>query len=318
MTKIIVNKFKKFSKIVDKICNFAEIPLYFRSVQKKTFTNFQHIFLLVAKEHTTYGYRMFIESLYDSKLPNYIGLKRIPHFTTLQKFASRLPAKIIQKLILLTRTLFNKQGTIWGADSTGIELDHASSHYCKRISRDKPVKGFILFNGISDLYNKIFTVVKIRKRRRHDTVDLQCMYPKIKNEDFDFFVADKGYDSERNHKMIYESGKQSLISLKNMGLPIHKTKGRYRKMAKKNFEDGIYRQRNITESLFSAFKRKYGSKIKARKFKTQKMELLCKILSYNIERSIRKTLFFIKFQIVFLQSPTNNKFKKIILILIKN
>ena len=297
MTEIITYKFKKFSKIVDNLCKLAHIPKYFRYVQKKTFTNYQHLFLLIVKEHTTYGYRKFIESLYDSKIPKYIQLKKIPHFTTLQKFASRLPAKIINSLILLTKNLFKKQGTICGADSTGIELDHASAHYCRRINREKPVKGFILFNAISDLYNQIFTVVKIRKRRRHDCIDLQCMYPKIKHENFDYFVADKGYDSEKNHKMVFESGKHSLISMKHMDLPSHKTKGEYRKKAKKEFEHGIYTQRNITESNFSAFKRKYGAKIRARKYKTQKIELLSRILSYNIEKAIRslsEILFYVR------------------------
>ncbi len=299
---VIKHKFKKFSKIVDELCKMGEIPKYFRYVQKKTFDNYQHLFLLIAKENTTFGYRKYTESLYDSKIPQYIGLKKIPHFTTMQKYASRLKSNILEKLIFLCKHLFKEQGTIWGVDSTGIELDHASAHYCKRIDREKPVKGFINFNVISDLYNKSFVVVKIRKRRRHDCVDLQCMYPKIRNENFDFFVADKGYDSEKNHKIIFESGKESLISMKHMNLPIHKTGGRYRKLAKRNFEFGIYGQRNITESNFSAFKRKYGSKIKARKFKTQKVELLFKILSYNIERILYTLYEIIKLYLGFLQS----------------
>jgi len=305
--EIITYKFKKFSKIVNKLCVFGEIPLYFSKFSNKIFTNIQHLFLLIAKENTTFGYRKFVESLYDSKIPRYIGLKKIPHFTTLQKFASRIKAEIIAKLVFLCKDLFKEHGTIWGVDSTGIELDHASAHYCKRIDRIKPVKGFVNFNAISDLYNKIFVVVKIRKHRRHDCVDLQCMYPKIKNEDFDYFVADKGYDSNKNHKMVFESGKESLISMKNMDLPIHKTGGRYRKLAKRGFEFGIYHQRSLTESMFSAFKRKYGSKIKARKFKTQKVELLFKILSFNIERALHTIYEILKFHLGFLQSHIYNK-----------
>jgi hypothetical protein len=74
MEKIITFKFKKFSKIVDNLCKIGEIPKYFRYVQKKTFDNYQHLFLLVAKEHTKYTYRDFVESLYDSKLPKYVNL----------------------------------------------------------------------------------------------------------------------------------------------------------------------------------------------------------------------------------------------------
>ena len=284
---VIEFKFKKFSKIVDRICEFAQIPKFFRVIQKKTYDNYQHLFLLVAKENTTYGYRKFVESLYDSKIPEYISLRKIPHFTTLQKYAQRLEAKILSLLIFMTRHLFSEQGTFFAMDSTGMELDHASAHYCNRIDRQKPVKGFVNLNALSDLYNKIILVTKIRKHRRHDTIDFTPMFNKVKHLDFDYLVADKGYDSEKNHQLVFESGKNSLISLKKQESPIFKTKGRYRKKAKRNFEQGLYTQRELAESIFSSFKRKYGSKLRARKFKTQKIELLCKILAYNIEKAIK-------------------------------
>ena len=299
---VITYKFKKFSKIVSKLCIAGEIPLYNSKFSNKIFTNVQHLFLLVAKEHTTYGYRKFIESLYDSKIPMYISLKKIPHFTTLQKYASRLKSRMIDMLVFLTQHLFKEHGTFVGVDSTGLELDHASAHYCKRIDRVKPIKGFVNLNAMSDLFNKIILVTKVRKRRRHDCVDFPLLYNKVKNLDFDFLVADKGYDSEKNHKLVFESGKHSLISLKNAKLPISKTKGHYRKKAKRTFEEGLYSQRELTESIFSSLKRKFGSKLRARKFKTQKNELLFRILAYNIERAIRFALYIIKFQLGILQS----------------
>ena len=287
---IIQYKYKKFSKIVKQLCVLGNIPTYFSHYSNKIFTNIQHLFLLVAKEHTTYDYRKFTESLYDSKIPQYISLKRIPHFTTLQKFAQKLEAKLLNKLIFMTQHLFKEHGTFLGADSTGMELDHASSHYCKRIDREKPIKGFVNLNAISDLYNKIILATKIRKKRRHDCSDFLLMFNKVKHLDFDYFVADKGYDSNENHKAIFEAGKDSLISLRNKDVPIRRTKGTYRKKVKREFEYGLYTQRELTESIFSSFKRKYGSKLRARKFKTQKIELLCKILAYNTERAIRFAL----------------------------
>jgi len=207
----------------------------------------------------------------------------------------------------MTRHLFREQGTFFGVDSTGMELDHASAHYCKRIDREKPVKGFVNLNALSDLYNKIILVTKIRKRRRHDCIDFMPMFNKIKHLDFDYFVADKGYDSETNHKAVFEAGKHSLISLKRKNVPIYRTKGRYRKLAKHEFEYGLYTQRELTESIFSSLKRKYGSKLRARKFKTQKIELLCKILSYNIEKAITSLLEMLCYARAFLQSLTNQK-----------
>lgn len=290
---IIKRIFKKFFKIVMKLCSKCKIPLYFSKYCNKIYTNVQHLYLLVAQNYSNFGYRKFVESLYDSKIPFYISLRKIPHFTTLQKFAKRLKASFLDKLIFQTKSLFEKQGTIFGTDSTGMELDHASHHYCLRINRTKPVKGFVKFNMISDLYNKIILVTKIRKKKRHDSYDFIPMYNKIKKLDFDYFVADKGYDGEKNHEVIFRSGKTSLISLKCQENKLHRTKGRFRKKVKRHFEHGIYTQRNLTESIFSAIKRKFGAKLKARKYKTQKIELLFKVLVYNIERKIRILIFII-------------------------
>ncbi len=307
MSDIILFKFKKFSKIVDQICEICNIPKFFRYVQKKTYTNYQHLFLLVAKEHSKYDYRTFIESLYDSKIPQYIGIKKIPHFTTLQKFAQRLPAIIVDRLIFSTRKFF-QQGKILGADSTGLELDHASSHYCKRIDREKPVKGFVNLNMICDVKNKNILVTKIRKKRRSDITDFGIMFNKIKHLLFDFFVADKGFDADKNHKMIYESGATSVIKTKNYSRGVHRK--RFREQAKKDYDEKIYGQRAITESVFSSLKRKYGSRMRARTYKTQKIELLFKILSYNIERAIRIAYWIIKNQLAILQSPVLTKTAK--------
>jgi len=187
----------------------------------------------------------------------------------------------------LTKNLF-EQGNIFGSDSTGMELDHASAHYCKRIDRKEPVKGFVNLNMICDVKNKNILVTKIRKKRRHDCSDFLPMFNKIKNLDFDYFVADKGYDSAKNHKAIYDSGANSQIKVKDYGSFSNKAgQKQYRRKALQEHNPEIYGQRAITESVFSSLKRKYGSKLRARMYKTQKIELLFKILSYNIERAIR-------------------------------
>jgi len=302
MKDVIQYKFKKFSKIVSTICKEGQIPLYNSRFSNKIFTNLQHLFLLVAKEHTTYGYRKFVESLYDSKIPKYISLKRIPHFTTLQKFASRIKTTLLYKLVVLTSSLFKERGTILGSDSTGMELDHASAHYCKRILRDKPIKGFVNLNMICDIKNRIFIALKIRKRRRSDCIDFKLMFNKIKNLDFDYVVADKGYDANDNHKAIYAAGAKSMIKVKNYGKVRFRAGQKERKMPDREHNEEIYGQRAICESIFSSLKRKYGAKLRARKFKTQKVELIFKIISYNVEQFIRTTLEILSLCLRFLQS----------------
>ena len=304
MADVIQYKYKKFSKIVRTLCEHGKIPLYFHIKANKTYNNYQHLFLLIAKEHTTYGYRKFTESLYDSKIPQYIGLKRIPHFTTLQKYSSRIKARILNKLVFLTSGLFKERGHIIGADSTGMELDHASAHYCKRIDRDKPIKGFVNLNMICDIPNRTFLTTKIRKRRRSDCIDFRCMFNKIKYLDFDYVVADKGYDAQYNHKAVYEAGADSQIKVKDYRRFSHRAGQRFRKKALKEHNPAIYGQRALCESIFSSLKRKYGAKLRARKYQTQKVELLFKIISYNIEQFTRNIIEILRLRLRFLQSPS--------------
>jgi hypothetical protein len=53
--RVIPFKFKKFSNIVDDLCVLEEVPIYNSRFSNKIFTNIQHLFLLIAKEHSGYG-----------------------------------------------------------------------------------------------------------------------------------------------------------------------------------------------------------------------------------------------------------------------
>ncbi|MBU2420235.1 MAG: transposase, partial [Nanoarchaeota archaeon] len=45
-----------------------------------------------------------------------------------------------------------------------------------------------------------------------------------------------------------------------------------------------YHQRSQVESIFSAVKRKYGSVLRNKTFATQKVELISKLIAYNLDR----------------------------------
>ena len=45
-----------------------------------------------------------------------------------------------------------------------------------------------------------------------------------------------------------------------------------------------YHQRNKVESIFSVIKKKYGSRLRARTFSSQKKEVLCKLVAYNVDK----------------------------------
>ncbi|MBU3957480.1 MAG: transposase, partial [Nanoarchaeota archaeon] len=250
------------------------IPKYFSKFSKKIFTSWQHIILLVFRQHERKSYRDFTDWLSFSKLPKAICLRRIPHFTTLQKFSARMKSLWFH---IMMKTLCNI-ADIAGIDSTGFSLANSSQYFCSVIGRK--VRKFMKLSMIGDMKKKLILVVRIRKKRRHDNIDFKPLLEKIKAN---IIVADRGYDSEMNHIIAGRQGIKFISPLRN-NVPVCRTSGLHRKFLKRNFSFHIYRERNKCESIFSALKRRYGSAVNGRTFATQKNELLFRVLAYNFNR----------------------------------
>lgn len=82
------NNDSEYLKFIDEALELAKsIPKYFSKFSNKVFCNQQKVVLLVLKQKLRTTYRDLIEILKISHIPMLIGLKRIPHHTTLVKFA---------------------------------------------------------------------------------------------------------------------------------------------------------------------------------------------------------------------------------------
>jgi hypothetical protein len=278
-----------------------QIPLYSKQHSGKTFNNHQLFKLLVLKSYLGMDYRRFIEFLEISEIPTLIGLKRIPHYTTLQKFSARQKIQELEQLILESCSLAKKKCKNLGIDATGMSLDFASKHYAKRIEKPFLRRDFLKLNMFMDLDNLMILSAKIRKRARHDTRDVKALWNKIKHLLFRKVFADKGYDTNFFHQIVYESGRKSVIFIKNPKVPIWRTKGFFRKKAKKDAKNHQKGKRSLTETINSILKRVYGETIAAKKLCTQKIELLFKILTLNLERLsiLKEKIFWLFF--IFLQ-----------------
>ncbi len=144
---------------------------------------------------------------------------------------------------------------------------------------------------------KCITAVRLRRKQRNENVDTPYLIKQsVKQLPLTLFLADKMHDSEKNHEIAEKCGAKFVVPLRNQA-PIHRTHGRHRKQLRRQFPDEIYRKRVLIESIFSALKRRYGDIVYAKKFVSQKNELLCRVLTYNIEKIVN--LFII--EIYFLQ-----------------
>ena len=284
--EIITSKFKKVADFCYELFKEAEIMIYSSKFSKKAFTQFQHLFLLIYKQFRKFTYKELLEDLSDNlTLRAYLGLNKLPNYTTIIKFAQRLPTAIFEKL-MATFSKFIEQPEKVAIDSTGISLDNASPHYCKRIGKSYKKRPFLKLSVIVEIKLYLILMFKIRKKARHDTVDAAPMIKKLaKQYQPKVFYADRGYDDEKLFKLVFEElGSYPLILQKRMDVPKHKRSGRYRKETNEIFDYGEYLQRNKVETAFSILKRKFGFSIKSKNVKNQKVEAMSRIIAYNIDR----------------------------------
>ncbi|NQU79028.1 transposase [Candidatus Woesearchaeota archaeon] len=268
--------------LADQLIATLQMPLFASKHSKKTFTNHQLFKLLVVKTFERKDYRGFEEYLKTSIVPEYLGIDRIPHFTTLQKFAQRQNIQNLEKVLLKFVELTPKKMKNGGFDATGLRISHASEHYEKRIERPVKKKDFLKANFFFDLENLLILAVKMRKKKRNDIVDMKPLWNKIKHLDFKNVFGDKAYDAEWFHELIFGSGKKSKIHLKNEDVPIHRTKGTFRKKMKRMLTNKKKGKRSLVECIISILKRVFGDILTSRKLATQKIELLFRIITCNL------------------------------------
>ena len=287
--KVIVSKYKKVADFCYDLCQKAEIPLHFSKYSNKLYSNYKHLFLLVYKQFRKFTYEDLLNDISDNiTLRAYLGLHKLPHYSTLIKFAKRLPVAILDKLLIAFKEFVPKPKKV-AIDATGISLDNASSHYCKRIGLPYKKRPHMKVTFVVDIENYIILLCKQRKTTRHDTIDAKPILSKLgKYYKPEILYADRGYDKEEIFKQCFEELKAyPLIFQKNQGIPKHRKKGHYRKQTYTVFDYGEYLQRNKIETLMSMIKRRFGSSVKERIDKTQKVSIVMKVIAFNIDRLIR-------------------------------
>ena len=75
-----------------------------------------------------------------------------------------------------------------------------------------------------------------------------------------------------------------MIPTRNRDCLISRTRGRYRNLMRREFDDTLYHQRNKCETIFSVIKRRFGSEIKSHHNSMKEKELLYRVLAYNCHR----------------------------------
>lgn len=269
------SEYENYLKFVSEALELSnKIPKYFSKYSNHIYCNQQKLTILVLMQKLKLTYRgvvSFLRSNHEVRL--LLGLYRIPVHTTLVRFTSKIKDCI--NLILDI-----KQASIVAIDSTGFELESKSYYYRNKWNSERKwkTKRYMKLSIVVDTNKQLILNYKIRKKLRHDNIDFKYLLNELK---INYLVADKGYDSKENRLFVIKK----LKAIPNIPYRINSgiTKlGRIRVF----FDIKSYHQRSKVETVFSVIKRRYGSVLRSRSFITQKVELISKLITYNLDRQL--------------------------------
>ena len=292
------SRYVKLAKTMLNVLMRARVPLYMHRKSNHLYTVWQHLILLALRQYEGKSYRRFVDWLHEAYyLRMFLQLSKIPHYTTLQKFASRINGTLLYRIIA-SFILFTKIRKLFaGIDASGFKSSNASSYYTDRAGIRKK---YIKLSIGAELREQIACSLKIRRAPKHDTIDFKPIIERASNiMPLSIVVADKGYDSEVNHEFVREHlNAVSIIPARYEDVPVWRTHGRYRKQMKRGYDKKLYSQRNKNETILSVIKRMFGEhNITSRLVKMQNRELTFRVIAYNMHRlSV--------FMVWFLQSRT--------------
>ncbi len=229
--------------------------MYAHRFSPHTFTQPQLFACLVLKSFFRTDYRGIVAMLRDMPhLCRALGLRRLPHFTTLQQANHRL-LRFAQMCLLLNvsfQLLMGRRTRVHcaAADSTGFESSRISPYFVRRRGRgQKQLKNtlyetttytrFPKLAVLSDCDTHMILAVRPTRGPTPDVAELLGLLRQlIPRASVQRLLADAGYDSELNHCLLREgSDIRSYIPPKR-GRPTEKpATGRYRRLMQRLFQD---------------------------------------------------------------------------------
>ena len=270
------------------------LPEHSSKFSRKDFTQHQLLAIAVLKQKTDEDYRDTVDSI-GSDLMQALGLAKIPHFTTLQKFIKRLSSQVLDALIAVIAILVIGdqllKGAVVGIDSSGYPASYASSYYVKRIDRELNRKTYLKGSFIGDLTNQLIVCCKLRNFPSHDNVDFRGLLERALAilKKLAELHADKAYDSEDGILFLENIGAMPYIKIRESSGYHCNSKVRRRILNKWNRLSFSLRgrQRNLMETINSVVKRVFGDTLYSKIIWMRRKELKLKYVAYNVYRSVQ-------------------------------
>ena len=247
------------------------LPRWLHKYGPKTYETWHHLLALTVKSLCNLSYRFVVSFLRS------LGFK-CPAKSSLQDFAQKkLSQQLLRKILLI---LVKNKVYIAAVDSTCLQRTNPSYYYITKVGKIKrriPVK----FSALVDTEGRKFIDAVIRVLPAHDSKDGYSMIKRARIS-IKKIVGDKAYDSNKIHEECYAKGIEAHIPIRNYGKRVRHNKSSKRRLAQKHFNKRIYHRRSIIESMFHAFKKRFGDYVRSKKARMIRIEIYLKMIAYNL------------------------------------
>jgi hypothetical protein len=271
------------------------LPAYSHRCSPKKFTQHQLFACLVLKNFLKTDYRGVTAQLQDcSSLRDVLGLKQVPHYTTLQKAAHRLltsaPARKLLDATVRKQLGRRERVPLAAIDSTGLECTAASGYFVRRrVSVAGPWKTLVYhrypkLGVICDVTSHFILAFATRRGPKPDVAEFkQLLDDALTRVRLTTILADAGYDSESNHCHARQDCDVRSVIPAKLGRPTTKpASGYHRRLMQVRFNADAYRQRAQVETVMSMIKRRQGAHVRATTYHSQCRDLRLMVLTHNV------------------------------------
>ena len=257
----------RLQQLVHKICHFRQISLYHFKYGPKKYTQHQFVALLVLYAKSNMSLRRFIQSLYESKWPEWLKLKEIPCKSSIHNHFNRIGLTLVR--FLNKFALQERRAKRLAVDSTGIDANHSSKHYEKRIGRDH--RNYLKLSILGQI-EKPYLIQDFVCEVSH-IADVRQAKPLIRRIGKNKIVfADKAYDCHWLMELAEEKGSQLYCPIRKSSR--NRPKGRLRRKLFDNFDKNYYHKgRNPVELMMFLLKHQ-GLVIRSNKVSNQIKEMV--------------------------------------------
>ena len=282
------------------------LPRYAHKFSRRDYTCAQLFAILVLRKFFKTDYRGIQAILSEwTDLRQILELgDKVPHFTTPQKASTKLLGDaLIRKLLTQTLAQFYKLPEVddddlaWvqridlaAADSTGFESNHCSRYFAKRRkqgkNKDEPVEyhRWPKMNIAVDLRDHLILSTRRSLGPKPDVDELEPLMSQLcGNVIFDCFLADAGFDSEKNHELMRERFGIPTLIPPTAGRPSESLpKSKWRWLMATDFDEETYGQRWSIETVMFMLKSRLGAALTARADTTRHQEMGLLAVAHNL------------------------------------